>query len=291
MAGPGYGKAVNRHYGGFDLAGRIGDMLARSGRDRDAPTRDDLAAFDEFHTGGRESTRALARLAGLRPGMRVLDVGSGVGGPARTLAAEFGVRVLGLDLTREFCRAAALLTRLTGLTDRVSFQQGDALALPYGDERFDVVWSQNTIMNIPDKARLFRGVHRVLTPGGAFALEAALAGPEGAVRYPTFWASSAALSFLDTPEVTRALLARAGLVVELWEDVTAENIAQARRRAAAQSERGPQSLGRDVIVRDDVPLKIANSLRNAVERRIVAVRAVCRRPRGMGAGRDTGSDG
>lgn len=155
--------------------------------------------------------------------MRVLDIGSGVGGPARTLAAEWGARVAGLDLTREFCRAARMLTAMTGLSKRVTFQRGDALALPYGSERFDLVWSQNTIMNVPDKGQRFREVRRVLKPGGAFALEAAL-------------------SFLDTPERTRELLAAAGLVVELWEDVTAEAVEQARRRAAAQ--RGPLALGR-----------------------------------------------
>jgi SAM-dependent methyltransferase len=278
MGSAGYHGAVNAHYGDFDLSARIREMLGRR-----AATRDELAAFDEFHTGGRTSTRALADLVALAPGMLVLDVGSGVGGPARTLAAERGARVAGLDLTRDFCRAARMLTAMIGMSAGVTFQQGDALALPYADERFDVVWSQNTIMNIPDKGRLFAEIRRVLKPGGAFALEAALAGPAGGeVRYPTFWAGSAELSFLDTPGRTRELLLGAGLTVEEWEDVTAANVEQARQRATARRATGARPLGRDVIVRDAVTEKIDNSLRNGLEGRIVAVRVVYRKPADAG---------
>src|SRR5919197_4490873 len=119
-----YVHAINQLYGQAGLSAKILTALHEAGKDLDALTRDDLASFDEQHDGGREGTRELARLAGLRAGMHVLDVGSGLGGPARTLAAEFGCRVTGRDLTEEFCRAAVMLTARVGLQDRIAFRHG-----------------------------------------------------------------------------------------------------------------------------------------------------------------------
>jgi SAM-dependent methyltransferase len=273
-----YARTINRHYGAVQLSARILERLRAAGKDPATITRDDLATFDEFHTGGRESTRGLARLAGLRPGMRVLDVGSGIGGPARTLAAEFGAEVVGLDLTEEFCRAATTLTELVGLADRVKFRHGDALTMPFEDGRFDIVWSQNSIMNIPDQSRLFAEVHRVLVPGGTLALEAVFAGPVEAVIFPTFWAPAPELNFLMTPAAARALLGTAGFREVRWEDTTADTLDHARRRRPPPPvpEAAP-ALGRDTIVLEDVARKIENAVRNLEGERIVTVRAVLRR--------------
>jgi SAM-dependent methyltransferase len=271
-------RSIDRHYGGLDLSTRILDRLRQAGKDPNALSRDDLVGFDEFHSGGRASTLELGRLAALRPGTSVLDMGSGIGGPARTLAAEFGCRVVGLDLTGQFCRAAHMLTSLVRLSDRVVFQQGDALRMPYRDRAFDVVWSQNAIMNVENKAALFREVARVLRPGGLFALQAAFAGPGGEVHYPTFWASDERLNFLAPPAEARALLSAAGLREVAWEDRTGEMIEAARKRRGAPLPSEPSALGRDVLVATDVEAKIENSLRNYEEGRSVSVRTLWRRP-------------
>jgi sarcosine/dimethylglycine N-methyltransferase len=273
-----YRSIIDHHYGTTDLTARILKRLRDAGKDPATLTRDDLAGFDEFHTGGRESTRALARLAGIRPGVRLLDVGSGIGGPARTLAAEFGALVTGLDITEAFCRTAQELTTLVGLSDRVTFQHGDALAPPFPGGSFDVVWSQNSIMNIPDHPRLFRQLARILAPEGVYALETVLAGPGGDVVFPTFWASTPEMNFLMTPDASRALLRESGFVEVLWEDTTADTLARARRRHEARPTAAPApALGREVIVLEDVEQKIANAVRNCAEGRIVTIRAVWRR--------------
>jgi MPBQ/MSBQ methyltransferase len=270
----GFDERINLHYGGTDLCARILDRLREAGKDPDRLTRDDLAPFDEFHSGGRESTRELARFAGLEGGMRVLDVGSGVGGPARTLAAEFGCRVTGIDLTREFCRAAEMLTGKVGLAAQVDFRCGNALELPFADASFDVVWSQNTLMNIEDKARLFRGIGRVLRPGGLFAFEAVLAGPVAGLRVPVFWADCADLSFLSTPAQTKALLAGAGFSERRWEDTTPRTVAAQRKRSAAIAREGQSVLSLGVIVPTDTALKIGNGLANNEEGRTLTVQAL-----------------
>lgn len=269
---------INRHYGGQDLSLTILSALERAGKNLNALTREDLAAFDELHSGGREATRGLAQQAaqaGLRPGMQVLDVGSGIGGPARTLGAEFSATVVGLDLTEAFCHAATMLTTRVGLADRVSFQHGDALAMPFRDETFDVVWSQNTIMNIGDKPRLLTEMHRVLRPDGLLVFEAIFAGPVPDPHFPVFWADDPSASSLIPSSEFRGLLTTSGFRELLWNDVTAAVVAMTLERQAAAPASRPL-LGLHVVY-TDVPRKAANVLRNFQERRIVQVQGICRR--------------
>src|SRR5262249_49443355 len=138
---------------------------------------DDLAPFDQFHGGGKGATDRLAGLAGFAPGTRGLDVGGGIGGPARALATEHGCQGTGIDPTESYVQAAQMLTDRLGLADRVTHQVGNALELPFEDGSFDAVWTQNSGMNIPDKERLYTGFHRVLRPGGRLAIQEPMAGP------------------------------------------------------------------------------------------------------------------
>jgi SAM-dependent methyltransferase len=204
------------------LEGAILAALAAAGKDLDALTVEDLAPVDQFHGGGKAATDRLARLAGLRPGLRVLDVGGGLGGPARTLAAEHGCRVTVVDLTESYVRAGRALTARLGLVDRVTHQPGDALRLPAAPGAFDLVWTQNGGMNIEDKERLYAGFARVLGPGGLLALQEPMAGPVQPVVYPVMWARDARSSFLRPPAEMRALMEAAGFRVRVWEDVTRE---------------------------------------------------------------------
>src|SRR5205823_4563760 len=121
--------------------------LAASGKDLDQLTADDLAPLDQFHGGGKGATERLARLAALTSDTRVLDVGGGLGGPARTMAAQFGCRVTVIDLTESYVRAAEVLTVRLGLAERVTHRAGNALELPFDDGSFDLVWTQNSGMN------------------------------------------------------------------------------------------------------------------------------------------------
>lgn len=251
--------------------------LEQAGKDVRNLSRDDVSSFDEFHGGGRESTREMAEMAGLQPGMEVLDVGSGIGGPARTLAAEFGCRVTGIDLTSEFCRAAEMLTEKLRLTELVKIKCSDAIDMPFDRASFDVVWSQNTFMNIEDKTRLFSEIYRVLRPGGILAFETVLAGPKKGMFYPVFWASSPSLNFLISTDQMKTLLTTTGFCEEAWEDVTERTIKNQQHRKIATESRDAETLSLAVVVDTDVQAKIDNVLRNNIEGCTVRIQAVYKR--------------
>ena len=258
------------HWGREHLAESIFAALGAAGKNLDALTIDDLAATDQFHGGGKAATVRLARLLGARPGQRVLDVGGGLGGPARTLAVEFGCHVTVVDLTESYVRAARLLTTRLGLDDRVSHHVGNALDLGFDSGAFDVVWTQNSGMNIADKERLYAGFHRVLRPGGLLALQEPMAGPTQPIVFPLMWANDPSTSFLRTPAEMRALIARAGFGERAWDDVTAET-------APATAEAVPAHSAQRLIMGDALDEILLANHRNRTEGRVVSVQAVFER--------------
>jgi ubiquinone/menaquinone biosynthesis C-methylase UbiE len=212
-------QAINDYWGREGLEQAILEALAAAGKNLDALTIDDLAPADQFHGGGKAATARLARLADLSPGTQVLDVGGGLGGPARTLAVEFGCHVTVIDLTASYVQAATILTAQLGLGDRVTHHVGHALALPFDPGTFDVVWTQNSGMNIADKEQLYVGFHRVLRPSGRLAFQEPMAGPVQPLIFPTMWAHDATTSFLRTPAEMLRLIEAAGFRAHTW-DVT-----------------------------------------------------------------------
>lgn len=262
-------KVIEAHWSRAGLGQAILDALAASGKNLQALTVDDLAPSDQFHGGGKAATVRLARLAKLQPGMRVLDVGGGLGGPARTLAAEFGGRVTSIDLTATYVHAAEMLTARLGLSDRVTHRIGNALALPFDDASFDVVWTQNSGMNVADKPRLYAGFQRVLRRGGWLAIQEPMAGPVEPPIFPLMWARDAGSSFLRRPAEMLALIEAAGFTVSAWDDVTAETAGTSAPAPAHSIQRIVMGEALDEISRA--------GHRNREEGRIVMVQAVFNR--------------
>jgi SAM-dependent methyltransferase len=206
---------IVEHYATSGLLARLESALRADGADPARPSIEALAPYDQFHGRGLEATEDLAALVMVRPTDHLLDVGSGLGGPARWFSTHFGCRITGIDLTAEFCAIAEHFTRLIGLDARVRFQVGNALAMPFDDETFDGAYSMFVSMNIADRARFYREICRVLKPGGWLVLSEIVRGKEGDVLYPTPWAATAAQSFLSTAEETRNGLRSEGFEVEL----------------------------------------------------------------------------
>ncbi|MBX7200856.1 MAG: class I SAM-dependent methyltransferase [Rhodospirillaceae bacterium] len=227
------------HYRTFPPRDSILAALARRGHAPDTLTPDRLAPFDQLHTGGAPATAALIARLAPNPADHVLDVGSGLGGPARMLAARTGCRVTGIDITPRFVADATFFTACTG-QPRVSFQEGSATALPFGDRSFDAAWHIHMAMNVADKAAMYAEIFRVLKPGAAFAIDDPVRG-EGEMVFPVPWAAEPRTSYLCTAEALVDLLAGAGFVAPEIEDVTAQGIAFALERERARDNTRPLS--------------------------------------------------
>lgn len=267
MDDSGYQAAVSAHYTSGDLGEKILATLREAGKDPEHLLVEDLAQIDQLHTGGAPATRALMQRATLQPGMQVLDVGGGLGGPARLLAHETGCSVTVLDLSQEFCAVGAMLTARVGLTDRVTFMHGSALDMPFADGSFDRVWTQHATMNIAEKERLYREIHRVLKPGGWLVMHEMMAGAEGSIHFPVPWARDPSVSFLQPSAEIRALLAEIGFHEVAWVD----------EREAAAPQAGPSTSAAQLVLGPRLPDMLRNVAVNFEEERLTVVQAVFER--------------
>ena len=261
---------VRDHYHATGLTGRLKAALAAFGPEEQRLTSKQLAGVDQCHTRGLAATADLARLTGITADMSVLDVGAGVGGPARALAASHGCRITGVDLSEPFVDAARYLTERTGQSGRVSFQTGSALALPFNDGDFDAVLLQHVAMNIADRAQLYREIRRVLKADGKFATyDVVMKG--GDLHYPVPWARSSATSFLLTAEATREAVEKAGLRTSVWQD---DSETAKAWFAQVRASGPPPSPNLGVVMGPDFGQLAANLARNLMEDRIGILTAV-----------------
>jgi SAM-dependent methyltransferase len=257
------------YYDGPDLVDGIRGALARGGLDPDRLDPADLAALDQFHAQGLAATLALAELAGVRRGERVLDLGAGIAGPARLLAGR-GARVTAVEPTARFRRLAASLNAATGTEMEIVAAEGADLPFPAG--AFDLVWTQAVLQNVADLEPLAAEVHRVLAPGGRWALAELATGPGGgALRFPVPWGDSDADSHLRPPGVLRDALLRPGFVAEVW------RVGPDALPGNGGSRGTPVVTLADLM--PDYAARMAAMAENVAEQRVAPVQALLRKPR------------
>lgn len=268
---------VALHYCGCrNLADAIADSLRSAGKDIQGLETEDLSAVDEFHIRGRKATLELAERMNLDENSEVLDIGSGLGGPARTVAEAYDCHVTGVDLTEEFCNTAEIMSDWVGLGERVAFRQGDATDLPFPDDRFDAAMTIHAAMNIPAKDAMYAQARRVVKPGGTFVVYDVLQGEGGDVLFPVPWARDPAISHLATPDEMERLLAGAGFELLDIHDSTEESQIWFEDMAARVARAGPPPVSFHVFLGGDFPAMMRNQVRNLTERRIRTVSYVCR---------------
>jgi ubiquinone/menaquinone biosynthesis C-methylase UbiE len=267
---------VAAHYsGGGGLADIIAESLENAGKELEKLTPADLATVDEFHIRGRKATLELAERMRLSENALVLDIGSGLGGPARTLAQEFGCHVTGLDLTQAFCEAAEVMSDWVKLGERATFQVGDATKLPFADDQFDAAMTIHVAMNIPAKDKMYEQARRVIKPGGIFAVYDVLQGEGGDVLFPVPWARDPSISHLATPSEMKSLLTAAGFKILDVQDSTDESQRWFEAMLERMERSGPPAITFQTFLGGDYPEMVRNQVRNLTERRIRTVSYIC----------------
>lgn len=202
-----------------------------SGTNLAALTQNQRDQLDQFHAGGPEAVdRILANLR-LAPGMTVLDVGSGLGGPARQIARNAGCSVVGVDITPAYVDAARALTDATGLAERVQFYCTDLAALE--PRTFDAAYTMHVQMNVADKKAFFSEIARRMRPGARFETFEVCRNGDAEPTPPLPWSLDGTDSYLTTAEELRCTIESAGFRLVEWVDETAW-VLQWFRQAAAR---------------------------------------------------------
>lgn len=269
-------QVVARHYQHGSLEKAILDALLASGKDPDRIEPGDLSPVDEFHIGGGQATVDFAKQFGAKPGMHLLDVGSGLGGPSRYFAHVHGCRVSGVDLTDEYVRVADALSRRTGLGKLVSYRQGSALALPFEPAAFDGAFMLHVGMNIAEKDKLFAEVRRVLKPNRLFGIYDVMRERDGELVYPVPWAASPDSSFVETAATYRKLCSAAGFAVVKERSRREFAIEFFRQLRARLAQSGPPPLGLHIVMGAASPRKVANMIDMLEQGLIAPTEIICR---------------
>jgi SAM-dependent methyltransferase len=259
---------IKNHYNKAQLFEEIIERLMMQGINPNKISRSDLSGVDEFHVRGAEVSREIAREINLSKA-RVLDVGCGIGGPARMIADEFNCNVTGIDMSHEFILAARQLSELVGLRDKTQFLQGDALELPFEDGSFDVVWTQHVQMNISDKARFYSEIARVLTENGMFIYYDIFRKNSADVDYPVPWANDPSISFLGSILNMETILKNLGFTKVQTSNQTDRAIEFFSGMFERNNKSGPKKPGLDILMGDSTPEKFGNVLKGLKENKIV----------------------
>lgn len=271
-------QSISDHWGSGDVFSMVLDAMKAAGIDPATVTIAQLAPVDHFHARGFPATKELADILPIRPGDHILDIGCGIGGPARYLADRFGCQVDGIDITEPFVEAANKLTQLVGLEGRVTIRCGDGQKLPYDDEVFDGAYAQHVTMNVADRDSFFGEAFRVLKPGAFFALTEHGLGAAGSPHHPVPWSDDGTGAFLVTPSETVTRLEKAGFAgIEVTD--TGDKYLEGYKGAIALAEKGElPPFGVHILLGKTAPQKVRNAARNIEEQRTRPVQIICRKP-------------
>jgi ubiquinone/menaquinone biosynthesis C-methylase UbiE len=271
-------KAIADHWGTGDVFELVMGAVKKMGIPQESLTVENLAPVDHFHARGFVATVELADRLIIQPGQHIIDIGCGLGGPARYLAKRFQCKVSGVDLTLPFVEAANKLTRLLRMEDQVVVSHGDGNELPYPDTTFDGAISQHVTMNVSDRGRYFAEAYRVLKPGAFFAVTEHGLGPKGNPQYPLPWSADGSGAFLVTPAESRACLKRAGFTDIAVED-TGPKYVSAYKVAIEKLESGTMPpLGIHILQGRNALDNARNAARNIEEGRTHPIMVICRKP-------------
>lgn len=268
-------EIVGEQYSEPSLQERVNDALRKAGLGTGTLNWSDLVPLDQFHVRGLEATTELAGALNVGVGSHVLDVGSGIGGPARFLGAAYNCRVTGIDLSQPFVDVATMLTDRCGLAKSVTFRRADALNLPFDESSFDAAWTQHVAMNIADRTRFYGEIYRVLKPRSRLAIYDVVAGDGRDLIFPVPWARRQEMSFLITSDAMKEVLARTGFTAESWVDKSEASLAWFAELTTRSQSSPP--LGLPVVMGPQFQEMAQNLVRNLHAGHVQIVQAIVMR--------------
>lgn len=272
--------SVQQHYGSADIVSRILAAVPWVPGNA-ALTAAQLYPFDQFH--GRElaATRDHAALLSPGPTAHLLDIGAGIGGPARYFAATFGCKVSGIDLTPEFVTAANALSALCKLSALVDFQQADAVALPFPAAMFDHATCFYVGMNLPDKPAVLAEVVRVLKPGGRLIWTEVSSG-NGPPHYPLPWARQPGDSQVEPQSSLVAKVSAAGFALDAVTDETRLQLDMAQKiRESGQQPSAGQNQANEVVLGADFGERRRNFIQSMGQGLITSTLILAHKPQAV----------
>lgn len=262
-----HSPTITTHYTQSGLLEAIERGLRALAKTPSSVTVEELAAVDEFHIGGRQASEALLTQLNLTEGQHVLDIGCGLGGPARFVATRYSCQVTGIDMTPAYVATGNTLCQWVKLDNRVTLQEGNACALPFADATFDGAYQLHVGMNIAEKEALCAEIYRVLRPGAYFGIYDIMllvddllpVVPE--LPYPMPWATDATMSFVAPPHLYRQALTAAGftIVAERNRGAFAKQFFQQVQANTGQRS-GPPPLGIHLLMGENAGIKLRNMI-------------------------------
>lgn len=270
-------REVADHYTHGTLLDAIRAGVEAIGKTPETITIDDLAPIDEFHIGGRVASTEFLDQLGLSDQSHVLDIGCGLGGPARFAASRYGSTVTGIDLTAEFVQTGQVLCQWLGLDNSIELVEGSALAMPFDNSGFDAAYMMHVGMNIADKESLFGEVARVLKPGTTFGIYDVMQTAEDEISFPVPWAETPATSALASLDQYKTALGKAGFEITAQRNRRDFALAFFTELAAkANAAAGPPPLGTHTLMGESRAAKVKNMTDNIAAGRIAPVELIAR---------------
>ncbi|MFX1525805.1 MAG: SAM-dependent methyltransferase [Promethearchaeota archaeon] len=268
-----YREVINNQYSRSNLGTKIIHALEAEGLTDSKSILKSLASIEDIHTRGRLATIELAQEIGIEEQMKVLDIGCGIGGPARAIAGKFRCSVIGIDLCKEYCQAAESLNKITGFDNKIKIIEGNILDTVFDNKSFDIILIQHVVVNIKKKQRLFAQIHKILKPNGKLAIYEICAGTNSPVIYPVVWADDSSLDHLISPHELRQIIISTGFNELMWKDET-EKVIESYDIIRVNKGKNPTTTINYGLVIPNFVQKGRNIIRNLKEGRIVVFKGI-----------------